>query len=231
MMATFGLVHGAYHGAWCWERLTPELEARGHRVLSVDLPCEDPLAGSSEYAAAAVEAFADAGDDLVLVGHSLGGLTIPLVAQARPVTRLVFLCALVPRPGRAHDDVADDEPDMTLPGPEGGAFSGPDGATRWHPDAAARWFFADCPPDVAGWAAARLRGQFWRITQEVTPLERWPDVPCTYVLGARDPVVNPAWSRRIAREVLGVEPVALDAGHSPFLSAPAALAEMIDPRR
>lgn len=175
-MATFGLVHGAYHGAWCWERLTPELEARGHRVLSVDLPCEDPLAGASEYAAAAIEAFADADDDLVLVGHSLGGLSIPLVAQARPVTRLVFLCALVPRPGRAHEDVAADEPDMTLPGPEGGAFSGPDGATRRHPDAAARW------------------------------------------------------SRRIAREVLGVEPLELDAGHSPFLSAPAALAEMLDPR-
>jgi pimeloyl-ACP methyl ester carboxylesterase len=55
-------------------------------------------------------------------------------------------------------------------------------------------------------------------------------VACSYILGARDPVVSPAWSRRTARAVLGVEPQELDAGHSPFLSAPAALAEALDPR-
>lgn len=48
-MATFGLVHGAYHGGWCWERLTPELESRGHRTLTVDLPNEDPDAGHSPF--------------------------------------------------------------------------------------------------------------------------------------------------------------------------------------
>jgi len=44
-MATFGLVHGSWHGGWCWERLIPELEARGHRAVAVDLPAEDPAAG------------------------------------------------------------------------------------------------------------------------------------------------------------------------------------------
>ena len=90
-MTTFGLVHGAFHGSWCWERLTPELERLGHRVLTVDLPGEEPLAGAAEYAAVAVTAFADAGEDLVLVGHSLGGLTIPLIAASRPARQLVFL--------------------------------------------------------------------------------------------------------------------------------------------
>ena len=65
VMTTFGLVHGAFHGSWCWERLTPELERLGHRVLTVDLPSEEPLAGAAEYAAVAVTAFADAGEDLV----------------------------------------------------------------------------------------------------------------------------------------------------------------------
>jgi pimeloyl-ACP methyl ester carboxylesterase len=53
-MVTFGLVHGAFHGSWCWQRLTPELERLGHRVLAVDLPSEDPRVGASEYAAAAL---------------------------------------------------------------------------------------------------------------------------------------------------------------------------------
>ena len=75
-MATFGLVHGAYHGSSCWERLLPELEHLGHIRLTVDLPCDDPNAGAREYAATAQETFAGAPDDLVSVGHCLGGLSI-----------------------------------------------------------------------------------------------------------------------------------------------------------
>jgi pimeloyl-ACP methyl ester carboxylesterase len=227
-MATFGLVHGAYHGAWCWEKLTPQLQQRGHRVLAVDLPSEDPRAGAAEYAAAALAAFASAGDDLAVVGHSLGGLTIPLIAAARPVRQLVFLAAMLPRPGQAQDDVIGAEPDMVLPGPEGGAYRGLGGETRWRPDAAASWFFADCPADLAAWAASRLRGQHWKINSEVTPLAAWPAVPCAYILGAHDPVINPAWSRRAVPGVIDVQPIEIDAGHSPFLAEPAVLADVLD---
>lgn len=226
-MTTFGLVHGAFHGSWCWERLTPELERLGHRVLTVDLPSEEPLAGAAEYAAVAVTAFAGADEDLVLVGHSLGGLTIPLIAASRPARQLVFLAGMIPRPGKSHDEVVAAEPDMVLPGPEGGAYQGPDGATRWRPEAAARWFFADCPADLAAWAASRLRGQFWKITTEMSPLSAWPGLPCAYLLGSRDPVINPVWSRRAVRRVLGVQPVELEVGHSPFLATPALLAQAL----
>jgi pimeloyl-ACP methyl ester carboxylesterase len=226
-MTTFGLVHGAYHGAWCWERLTDQLERRGHLVLTVDLPCEDPDAGAADYADAAVEAFADAPDDLVLVGHSLAGLTIPLVAQRRSVSRMVFVCSMLPRLGRIHDEVLREEPDMVGRLPGEGTYTGADGSTRWHPDAAASVFFADCPPDLADWAAARLRGQFWKATQELTPLRAWPDVPSRAVIGSHDPVINPAWSRRVTPTVLGVTPIELDCGHSPFLSVPDLLAQTL----
>ncbi len=227
-MTTFGLVHGAYHGAWCWGPLTEELEGRGHRVLTVDLPTEDSSAGAQEYAASAVDAFADADPDLVVVGHSLGGLTIPLVAAARPVSRLVFVCAMLPRVGQAQDDVISAEPDMFSMSAAGGVYESADGAVHWYPEAAARSFFADCKPDVAKWAAGQMRGQFWNITQEVTPLLDWPEVPYSYVLGVTDPIVNPAWSRRVVPAVLGVEPIELAAGHSPFLSATVALADALE---
>jgi pimeloyl-ACP methyl ester carboxylesterase len=227
-LVTFGLVHGAYHGAWCWEKLTPQLRQRGHRVLAVDLPSEDPRAGAAEYAAAALAAFAGAGDDLTVVGHSLGGLTIPLIAAARPVRQLVFLAAMLPRPGQAQDEVIGAEPDMVLRGPKGGAYRGPGGETRWHPDAAASWFFADCPGDLAAWGASRLRGQHWKINSEVTPLVAWPAVPRAYILGAHDPVINPAWSRRAVPGILDVPPMEIDAGHAPFLAKPAVLADVLD---
>ncbi len=226
-MATFGLVHGAYHGSWCWERLTDVLAARGHRVVTVDLPCEDPEAGASEYADAAIGAFRDAPDDMVLVGHSLGGLTIPVIAARRPVSRLVFVCAMLPRPGRRQGEVIRDEPDMILPGPADGADTAADGLVRWRPDAAAGYFFADCTPEVATWAAARLRGQSWQIISEPTPLLAWPDVPCSAVIGVHDLVVSPDWSRRVTPQVLGVDPIEIDCGHSPFLSAPVLLADAI----
>jgi pimeloyl-ACP methyl ester carboxylesterase len=226
-MSTFGLVHGAFHGSWCWEKLKIELEARGHRALTVDLPCEDPEAGAREYAAAVAAAFADAPDDFVLVGHSLGGLTIPLVSSFRPVSRMVFVCAMLPRPGRSHDEILHEEPDMfgSRP-PEGGTFTDANGATRWQPEAAT-WFFSDCRPEVARWAARQLRGQYWKITREVTPIETWPSVPSTAVIGVHDPVINPAWSRRVSPMVLGAPPVELDCGHSPFLSVPDKLADVL----
>src|SRR5581483_9191509 len=84
-MATFSLVHGAWHGGWAWDRVRSELEARGHRVAAPDLPCDDVSLGVADYARCVPPAD-------VAVGHSLGGLTL-----ARVDARVhVYLCALVP---------------------------------------------------------------------------------------------------------------------------------------
>ena len=98
--STVAFVHGAWHGAWCWDKLRPELEGLGHRVVAVDLPAEDPAAGLQRYAELTRDAIVDA-DEVVLVGHSLGGASIPLVSALRRVRHLVFLCALIPEPGRS----------------------------------------------------------------------------------------------------------------------------------
>ena len=84
------LVHGAWHGGWCWERLIPELAARGHDAIAMDLPVEDGSATFEDYASVVIEVAASATDDVVLVGHSLGSMVIPLVAAARPVAATVF---------------------------------------------------------------------------------------------------------------------------------------------
>jgi pimeloyl-ACP methyl ester carboxylesterase len=226
-VASFGFVHGAFHGAWCWEPVTTLLEEQGHRTFTVDLPTEDPAAGASAYAAAAIEAFAEADDDLIVVGHSLGGLTIPLIATSRPVARLVFLCAMVARPGLPQDHVIAAEPDMVIAGPEGGTYVGDDGVVRFNAEGAKQWFFSDCTPERATWAAAQLRGQCWLITQEISPLQTWPDVPSTYVIGVHDLCINPDWSRRVVPDLLGVEPVELEADHSPFFTATQELSDLL----
>ena len=103
------LIHGSYHGAWCWDFLRPELTRLGHRVITLDLPISDPTLGAAEYAELVDQAL---GPDTepTLVGHSMAGLIIPLVAARRPVRRLVFLAAFLPSPGRSANEQRKAEP-------------------------------------------------------------------------------------------------------------------------
>ena len=107
-MSTFALVHGGAHGGWCWELVVPELERLGHSVVAPDLPIEDEANGARAWADVVVEALEGVGDDVVVVGHSLGGMAVPVVASLRPVRRMVFLAAMVPVPGMVYLDVPGD---------------------------------------------------------------------------------------------------------------------------
>ena len=229
-MATFALVHGAGHGAWCWERLTPILEARGHRAFAMDLPCEDQTAGTERYAEIVDRALPAAGD-LVLVGHSLAGLTIPLVAARRAVARLVLLCALVPEFGRSFLDQVRADPELHHPvsRTHPGRLTADDGTVTFRDEAVARdVFFQDYTPADVSWAFARLRPQAAAPRREVCPLSSWPPGDRAYILCREDHAISPTWSRRVARERLGVEPIELGGSHSPFISQPSALADVLD---
>jgi pimeloyl-ACP methyl ester carboxylesterase len=226
-VSTFALVHGAWHGAWCWERLTPELEARAHRVVAPDLPSDDPTATFIDYADVVLDAL-EGEDDVVLVGHSLAGNTIPLVAARRLVRRLVYLCAVVPIPGRSFNEQATIERDMFFPGYEAGLIADGQGRSSWVDEEIARLtFFADCDERDAHAAFERLRPQSTAPYNIRCPIEGVPAAPHTYVVCAEDRIVNPDWSRRVARERLAAELVELPGSHSPFLSRPAALAEVL----
>lgn len=212
---TFGLVHGGAHGAWCWTKLVPELERHGFAALAVDLPCEDEAAGAGEYAEVAARCFAQADGAIVLVGHSLGGLTIPLLAEELPAAGLIFLTGLIPSPGRSLRDQQTEEPEMLFP-----YHGGPAGLRDR--------FYHRCRPADADWAMSRLRTQALKPFVETTPLTRWPAVPAAYLLATEDRACNPDWGRKAAADRLGVEPIELiGSDHSPFLSRPAELARVL----
>ncbi|WP_396027543.1 esterase/lipase family protein [Actinoplanes sp. TBRC 11911] len=79
-MTEFVLLHGAFHSAWHWRKLIPELQRRGHRVRAVDLPGADPAATTESFVAA-IDAAVGEPEDTVLVAHSAAGLWAPIVAQ------------------------------------------------------------------------------------------------------------------------------------------------------
>jgi pimeloyl-ACP methyl ester carboxylesterase len=228
-MTTIALVHGALCGGWTWDLLRPELERRGHSVITMDLPCDDRGAGTARYAEVVGEALSSAGEDVTLVGHSLGGLTIPVVAAARPVRRMVFLAAFIPQPGRPFRDQYGEEDGMFPPLPEAlRPVTDEDGMTTWPPERVIPALMPDCASDVAADAARRLRPQSSTPHAEVCPLVGWPQAPSEYILCAEDGAVGADWARRSAKQRLGTEAICLEGGHMPMLSRPAQLADALD---
>jgi pimeloyl-ACP methyl ester carboxylesterase len=225
-VAHFLLLHGACHGGWCFDELAVRLRAAGHAVTAPDLPCDDIDAGLAEYQQAAIAALGEPPDDLVVVGHSLGALVVPLVATALPTRRIVMLAGIVGAPNSSLETLADEDSDRDLPlGDDGIAFD-ERGLFRFTPSSARRLLYPDCAPDVAEWATARLRYQRSMWTQ-IADFDSWPDVETVSIVCDEDLVLSPAWSARVARERLGVEPIHLPGGHSPFLSRPDDLAEIL----
>lgn len=227
-MSVFALVHGAWQGAWCWERLVPELERRGHRAVAMDLPCEDPTAGFEAYADAVEDAIGEvASDELVLVGHSLGGATIPVVARRRPVRLLVYLCGVVP--ATAGTAGASDEPPDSDDAVFGVLQKDVDGCSTWPTGAdGAAGLYPDLSPDDLAWATARIRRQCYGIWKDFTPHERLDDLPSVSIAAREDVAVLPTWSRWVAeRRLGGLEPIWIDGGHWPMIARPGELADLL----
>ena len=222
------LVHGSYHGAWCWDLLRPELERLGHRVITLDLPISDPALGADDYARV-VENALDAKSEPVLVGHSMAGLVTPLVAAHRPIRRLIFLGAFLPSPGRSVNDQRATEPiDGRVPPTTAEWIDLGEDVWMVGPKTATEIFFPDATPAIARWATQRLRPQSYRVMTETTPLTAWPDVESRSIVCRDDRAINPAWVRAAARDRLGVEAVEISGGHSPFLTRPVELALALD---
>lgn len=222
---TFALVHGAWHGAWCWQKLQPLLEAAGHRVVAIDLPIEDPAATFDDYANVVTTAL-EGHDNIILVGHSRGGNVIPRVANLIAVRRLVYLCAPVPLfEGPEVAGVLAGAPTRNTPQFRQAILHADDGLTIFDPAQAPAVFYNDCSPKVSTWATKQLRKQ--RAFSAHLPAITRPAAPASYILCEHDHVIYPEWSDYIARNLLMAEPVRLAADHSPFLSQPQLLAEAL----
>lgn len=208
-MATFVLIHGGGGSAWDWHRLVPELTGRGHDVVVPELPIEDESAGFAEFCQTVLDAIGDQ-RDLVVVGHSYGGFTAPLVADKLPVRLLVLLAAMIPEPGESPGDWWGNT-----------GYRGAEGRSEQE------HFYHGVPAEIAAQAAAHGREQVSAEWNEPWPLHAWPDVP-TKVLIAREDRFFPAdFQRRVAADRLGVAPDEIDGGHMVALSHPTQLADRL----
>ena len=218
-MSLFCLVHGSTQNTSGWDLLAPELARLGHESIRVALPTDSPDASATVYAdviAGALES-----DDAIVVAHSASGAFLPLGPSRHKIGRMVFLGAIVARPGVSI--IGQIQADASILNP---AWIGKDPTDD---EAVAREFlFHHCTEEVCRWALTTRALMFARqAMMEICPLEKWPDVPASYIVCREDRTIQPQWQRKVAREFLHVEPVEIAAGHCPHVSRPAELARML----
>ncbi len=226
----FVLVHGGFHGAWCWDLLVPELERRGHPAVAIDLPghgkrVHEPatLAGYRDAVAEVIEP----GD--VLLGHSLGGFIVSVAANAvvDRLSHVVYLAAGLPVEGQpmsaagSASALGDNSMVQISEDRQRAAFRSAATATDF--------FYHDCPPDLAEWACGMLTPQpLAPLLEPIVIPDFWEaNLPRSLILCRQDHAAGgqAAVERTIRR--LGVEPLWMDTSHSPFLSQPSKCAETI----
>jgi pimeloyl-ACP methyl ester carboxylesterase len=233
-MATFVLVHGAWHGAWCWRDIVPLLEAGGDRVLTPELPGhgEDdaPVTEMTleSYARRVADTIDGAGDSVVLVGHSMGGMVVTQAAEyaAPRVAKLVYVTAFLPGDGQALVDLA-------------GSFDGADnvqpnlvvdeaaGTCTLADEALVPLFYAECGSEDAAWACSKLVPE--ALAAFVAPVhvtkELYGSIPRAYVECVRDGAITIGLQRHMVAAQPCDTVVTIDTDHSPFLSRARELAD------
>jgi pimeloyl-ACP methyl ester carboxylesterase len=235
----FVLIHGGFHGAWCWSRTIPELESLGHEAVAIDTPGH----GQRVHEAATMANRLDTvlvvlqpGD--VLVGHSGGGFEITRAADAAPelVSHVIYLAAALPLEGRlmqealVYRDDGGTEGDYDVTGMLRHLRIGDDGSMAFADVEGAReLFYNDCDEATVRWAFEQLTPETAGDTA-TTPISVprfWAaELPRSFIACLQDRA-QPRWLADVTARRLGVEPLTIDASHSPFLSRPAELAQLL----
>jgi pimeloyl-ACP methyl ester carboxylesterase len=220
---TLLLVHGAWHGPWCWEQLIPELDRLGLTSATVALPSVGTdagmLGGVADDAAAIEAAVESIGRHVVVVAHSYGGVPTTQAMFGPKVKHIIYLGAFMPDAGQSLVD-------LLPPGPLPPFVVGHEnGTTTVHRDHAVATFYADVDPATAGWAMSRLRPH--NGVTNVTPVTRtsWREQSSTYILLTEDYACPTPVQRVVCRQATDWRE--LPGSHSPFLAQPKVLAEML----
>ncbi|WP_353200631.1 alpha/beta fold hydrolase [Sandarakinorhabdus sp.] len=233
-MASFVLVHGSWHGGWCFDAVKALLEAEGHEVIAPDLPGMGgdeaalrgvTLQGWAEFVADLCGAAQQ--KPVVLAGHSRGGIVISQAAEtaAGVIDALVYICAMMLPDGMSRADFKQ----MEGPNPAFDAIITPvhQGAgTEVDRTRAGAVFAQLSPPEAVAAAMARIVAEPHKPRS--TPLRLTPEgfgrIPRTYVECTEDQTIPLASQRKMQQLVPGAAVVTLRADHSPYLSSPQALA-------
>ena len=226
--ATVVLVHGAWHGPWCFDKVVAGLEARGVPALAVDRRRLHEPSGtlrgvidSAENERIVRAALGGIDGPIVLLGHSFGGVPITTAPLENDnVKHLVYLTAVMPdTEGWVPDNFTNPELDTAVETAE-------DGSTNLKEDWIRFAFFHKCPDEDCARAMKELVRDDSAISFEPVREAAWSRITTTYVVCTEDRALLPEGQRTLARRADRVVEWATD--HSPFFSAPHLLVDLLD---
>lgn len=231
-MGTYVLIHGAFHGSWCWDKVVPLLEKAGNKVEAPDLPGHGN--NKTPISEVSLQAYVDSvctildaqSEPVILVGHSMGGAVITQAAEYRPekIKTLVYLAALLLRNGESPFDTAQEDTESL--GALKSIMSEDQSYVTIKDEDLKEVFYGDCSDDHVGRAKSLL------VPQATAPLatpvhtteENFGQVPRVYIECSDDRAISPSLQKRMHTTLPCVKVISMNTCHSPFFSAPDELA-------
>lgn len=240
---TYLLVHGAWHGAWCWTKVIPLLQTRGHRAIAIDLPGHGHDIGRTsdisldDYVNEVVKTANDQNGQVILVGHSMSGTVISQAAEklgGGKISALIYLDAFLPRNGESLFSLVDATLKQLPPNASGeptlveNIITSEDHKTNTvNPEIAAWLFYHDCSEEDKKFALARISKE--PIAPLATPLRLTDDVygmiPKYYILCTESKDMDKTF---LSTHVPCKKVYKLASSHSPFFSMPEKLVELLN---
>lgn len=235
-MVNYILVHGAWHGGWCWHKVVEELTQKGHKVEAPSLPAHNGgikailpwLVSLDDYVDSIIRLIDSNSEPVILVGHSMGGIVITQVAERCPekIKKLVYVCAFVPPSGKSLGDLA---PEVSPIQPADQKVNLLRGGVAMKPDRTQDIFYNKCVDADVKFANSRLCLQPIRpfSTAVKWTTEKFGSVAKMAVRCDFDGAITPEGQEKMARDSNIEEIVPLDSDHSPFFCKPKELAEIL----
>jgi pimeloyl-ACP methyl ester carboxylesterase len=231
-MSTYVLIHGAWHGGWCWDKIVPLLENKGHKVEAPDLPGhgsdKTPISEISlqTYTDRVCQILDAQPEPVILVGHSMGGVVITQAAEYRPekIKKLVYLTACLLQNGEFLLQYGEpDKEALVLPNlimAEDRSYA------SVREDALKEAFYGDCSDEDV------MRAKSLLVPQAAAPLatpvsttaDNFGRIPRVYIACLRDRAISPSIQEKMYGNLPCEKVIKMHTSHSPFFSAPEELA-------
>ena len=211
MMKSILLVHGAWHGAWCWNLVERELKNKGVDVRSLNLP----FTGVNDDIASVSNALKDIDNQVILLGHSYGGIVISSAAEAKEnVDQLIYLSAILLEPGES----------MQLDGSKIQIDVDANLISEVKKSSAIPAFYGDVDPKLAK-ASMELLRPFPIVSGSQGIGEAWREKYSTYIVCQEDKAIPPELQYVMAKKADRI--IEWQCGHSPFLSKPELVIDLL----